>query len=515
MPSDGVRRRLHPASVIFHLAREVKSFGLPLLVLIFGGGSNDGAWRFLNIALLIPAVISVGVAVTTYFRFTYEYGEDELIIRSGMFFKNERHIPYTRIQNIDATQNVAHRVLGVYAVTLETGGGAEAEGTLSVLPAAALTEMRRRVVEERTAPAAPQPEVDAPVAPAVPPPATVLLHMSLRDLMMCGLVRGRGLLLLAAIVGAVFDFGLDSRFDEEVAATAENPKKRGPLVRAIGSFFEGVSFNALQLLVGGVVLVTLIVVMRVLSMIYTVQKLFDFTLALQSRELRMTYGSLTRVRATIPVRRIQTLTVQEGPLHRLFGVSSVRADTAGGEANKTAATGREWLAPIIKRADVAGFVRTLMPEVDLESAVWEPPHPRALRRAHVKPLVYAVLASALLVWPLRAWAILPAALFITMAVLHARLSIKHMGHALAGDIFMFKSGWLWRHITVAPVRKVQAVGILESPFDRRHGMAGLRVDTAGAAGSPHRLNVRFLARDRAGELSAALAGSVAQSPLSW
>src|SRR5687768_7021755 len=133
--------------------------------------------------------------------------------------------------------------------------------------------------------------------------------------------------------------------------------------------------------------------LRVLSMIYTMQKLYGFTLAMAGGELRISYGLLTRVSATIPVRRIQTLTVREGPLHRLFGVCSVRADTAGGEAQTPAATGREWLAPIIERREVAAFLRRLMPEAELDAVAWEPPHPRALRRALVRPLLYVAAVS--------------------------------------------------------------------------------------------------------------------------
>jgi putative membrane protein len=215
------------------------------------------------------------------------------------------------------------------------------------------------------------------------------------------------------------------------------------------------------------------------------------------------------------VRRIQTLTVREGPLHRLFGVCSVRADTAGGEANVKVAGSREWLAPIIARAEAARFIRKLMPEAEVEAVAWQPAHPRALRRALVKPLVFAGLLSLALAWNLGAAAIPAAVILMAAAVVHARRRIKHMGHALASDVFLFKSGAFWRHVTVAPLRKVQAVSLHESPFDRRHGMARLNVDTAGAAGSPHRLDVPYLDRDGARTLSTAIAGSAAQSPLSW
>ena len=509
MAFDTAPRRLHPASILFNLARDLKAFAVPALLVAFGARGTGSSSFFWALAMAVPAAIGVGLAVFRYLSFVYIYEEDELVVRSGVFFKRERHIPYSRIQNIDATQNVAHRLLSVYHVALETGSGAEAEATMSVLPGSALAEMRQRVFEGRHAAAAAERPADIP-AP-IEPAQEVLIRMGLRDLALCGLVRGRGLLLLGAIVGVLFDFGLD----DAITDSAENPQSRGPIVRALRSLFQGVRFDPLQLLVAGAVFAALVLMLRLFSMIYTMQRLYGFTLTLAGGELRMTYGSLTRIGATIPVRRIQTLTMREGPLHRLFGVCSVRADTAGGEANVKVAGSREWLAPIITKEEAARFIRRLMPEAEVEAVAWRPAHPRALRRALVKPLVYAGLISLVLAWNLGIWAAPAAAILLAAAVIHARRRVRHMGHALAGDVFLFKSGAFWRHVTVAPLRKVQAVAVRESPFDRRHRMARLHVDTAGAAGSPHRLNVPYLDRDSAGTLATAIAGSAAQSPLSW
>ncbi|MEX2272161.1 MAG: PH domain-containing protein [Vicinamibacterales bacterium] len=511
MPSEPSARRLHPASIFFNLLREVKTFALPGLLILFGSRDRDAMFTIVSAAL--AGTIVLAIAIVRYFSFTYTYQDDELVVRSGLFFKRERHIPYSRIQNIDATQNVVHALFGVYTVALETGGGAEAEATLSVLPADALAEMRRRVFDER------REAIEAPAdgeAPAVPAPAQdVLLRLSVRDLALCGLVRGRGLLLLGAIASVLFDIVPDRRIDDAVEETAKNPESRGRFVEALRGAADGLSFDIAQLLAAVVLLIVLVGILRVFSMLYTMQRLYGFTLVLAGGELRMAYGSLTRVRATIPVRRIQTLTVREGPLHRLFGVCSVRADTAGGEANPETAGSREWLAPILDKAQLAGFLRTLMPEVDIETVTWQPAHPRALRRALVKPLVLTAIASIALAGYAGAWAIAPAMLLAFASVAHARRHVKHLGHALEDNLFMFKSGVFWRHATLAPVRKVQAVSVRETPFDRRHGMAGLTVDTAGADGAPHRLAVPYLARDRAGSLSASIAGSAAQSSLSW
>ena len=140
MPSE---ERLHPVSILFSFGRSLKAFAVPGLVgLVIAArrpGPNMDGWMML---FLIPAAVA---AVVRYLSFRLRYEGTELVIRSGLFFRNERHIPFARIQNLDAGQNVFPRLLRVIVVRIETGAGAEPEATISVLPASALAEMRRRV----------------------------------------------------------------------------------------------------------------------------------------------------------------------------------------------------------------------------------------------------------------------------------------------------------------------------------------------------------------------------------
>jgi putative membrane protein len=499
MPSepDGARR-LHPASILFGLAGYARAFAVPALLLFFGAGSRDDSWRLWGMALAIPAALA---SVARYLSFTYAYGDDELIVRSGIIFRKERHIPYNRIQNIDAAQNVLQRLLGVYNVTLDTGGGGDAEAALNVLPGSALTEMRRRAFREQPAGVVTRPEAE---------PVTVLLRLGLRDLALCGFIRGRGLLVLGAIVGAAFEFGLDDAFFERQATDASTRERAG-------AFLVALSFDVVQVAAALALFAVLVLLLRVASMIYTMQRLYDFSLTLARGELRMTYGLLTRVKATIPLRRIQTVTLRDGPLHRWFGVTSLRADTAGGGPGpeETASPQQPYLAPVVAASAVPSLLEILLPGLAIAGVEWERPHGRAVRRAFARQTVLPLGLAAALAWFAAAWAVPVLAGGLALALVYAHRQVRHMGHAISGGYFLYKSGWIWRHVTAAPLAKVQSVACRESPIDRRHGMAQLIVDTAGAAGAPHRLHVPWLDRGYAVALAAALADRAARSSLRW
>ena len=155
MPSE---QRLHWASLFFDVTKHVKQFALPaVLVVIFGASQSSGGpggmfgrlpagWEVWLLLLFVPATIA---SIIRYLTFRLRYDDRELVIRTGLIFRNERHIPFSRIQNVDATQNVFHRLLGVAEVRVETGGGKEEEARLSVLPHAAFLEMREHVFGRR------------------------------------------------------------------------------------------------------------------------------------------------------------------------------------------------------------------------------------------------------------------------------------------------------------------------------------------------------------------------------
>jgi putative membrane protein len=90
-----------------------------------------------------------------------------------------------------------------------------------------------------------------------------------------------------------------------------------------------------------------------------------------------------------------------------------------------------------------------------------------------------------------------------------------MGWAITDDAVAFKSGWLWRSTTIARVGKIQAVTQVETPFDRRSGMARVHIDTAGASERSHRVHIPYLARDAARDLHQRLAAQAAGTAFRW
>src|SRR5687767_694795 len=217
-------RRLHPFSILFAFLAQVKAFVVPgLLVLV--GASSRGAdwWQPWMMLLIIPTALGAAVR---YLSYRYRYEENEIVIRSGILFRKERHIPYARIQNIDAVQRPLHRLLNVVEVRVETGAGQTPEATMSVLPLTAFREMRERVFagrgEARTAP------------DAEPATGKRILELSVRDLLLFGFIENRGAVVIATAFGVLWEFGVFERGFELILGEQAAASGRGVVRDLVG-----------------------------------------------------------------------------------------------------------------------------------------------------------------------------------------------------------------------------------------------------------------------------------------
>lgn len=128
------RHMLHPLYIIYIIFQIIQSF-LPLIILLI---IRDTKWLKLSpLTIAIGAVLVVFALAMSYMewkRFGYWLQEDRIIIRKGIFFRDEKTIYYSRIHSVNVQQKLIHRLLGLAQVAIETpGGGKKGDGSLPAL----------------------------------------------------------------------------------------------------------------------------------------------------------------------------------------------------------------------------------------------------------------------------------------------------------------------------------------------------------------------------------------------
>lgn len=486
--------RLHPMSWLFILLRQLKSFALPLVILLFTGRGeqNPGDLWGLGAAGLLAVF-----AVWQYFTYRYGFLEHALVIRSGILQRNLRLIPFDRVQNVTLHQSLLHRLVGVAEVKLESAGGmGQAEAQMQVLrldQAHALEAMVRG--HHADAAGRPAAGADADDATGAAREGVLWLHLPTSELVRLGLISNRGMLVVAA--GFAYLSQTGDTLMREVGNGVERVGREG-LAMAEAWHLGPPAYAALGLLL----LVALMAAVRVLSVALAILQFHDFRLYAGERELRVERGLLSRLRSHLPKRRIQAYALRESLLHRWFGRRSLRVDRAALEAENESQSLRD-LVPVATPEGMDGILAGLLPAGGWPPREWHPLHPRAWWRKFA-PLGLAVLAGTGLLVAFEGLPGLWALGLLPLAWLRARVWARYSGWALDGGLVAFRQGWLDRHWRFAEVRKLHAIQVRQSPFDRRHGMASLHLDTAGASPLSPALAIPYLDADDAVRLAARL-----------
>ena len=475
MPSE---RRLHPAAIVFGAGKHVKSLAVPLVLAVIGAGRGSDVWTYVLVAVLGVVVL---YGLLHYATFRYVLGDGELVVRSGIVVRSERHVPYARIHNVDVSQHVVHRMFGVVEVRIQTGGGTEPEVVLRAVRASEVEDVRARVRGQ---------------VPATAPEQRDVIALSVRELVLAGLVELRGIALFAAGLGAVWELALS-----RVSGGRELVRDVLGWVRVSGSL------DAARL---SAAIAALVVLIATLSVAWAIVRFYDFRVRLDGDSVQLSYGLVTRITTAIRLRRIQSLTIAEGPLHRMLGRVAVDVASAGGVGGE-AATQRARLAPILPVTAVPQLLHDVVPDLRLDELAWQPLAPGAGRRVFKRSVLLALPVAAPSAFVLSWWSLAVfVALIALAAAAHARAYTRHARWALDDAAVAFRHGWLWRRTTVVRRGKVQVVSLDESPFDRRHAMARVGVDTASIS-----IAIPYLPHAIAAQLQVKLAATAARTEFRW
>jgi putative membrane protein len=475
-PADG-EERLHPSTLLFAAGGVARQMVVPALV---GGVGLGGGWtdRAFAIGLLIVAVTSLLGAAARYARFRYRLAGDGLVVRSGVLARSHRVIPLGRVQNVELRQSALHRVFGVAELRVETaGGGGEPEAVLSVLGEDEARALRAEVLIRRraAAPAAePEPGAQADAPPAVT--GRTLVRLTRTDLLLAGATANEAGVIAAGLWGV---FQLADEASLPVFEQLGDPLDW--IARVVGT--GSVPFVVAAVVLGFV----FVFVGWAFSMAGALVRYYGFTLARDGGELRKRYGLLTVREASVPLERVQALRVKESLLRRALGLATVKIETAGGPPGEGVQDEAEAFVPILYRADLARLVRGIFDDLDLDRVGLRPVDPRSRRRALLRyalllgvPALVFAGAAVRFGEPALLLALLPVA---PLPWLLARWQYLHRGYALVPGYVVARAGVVNRVTWIIPEHKLQTVHVTETPFQRRHGLASVVVDTA-AGGRP-------------------------------
>jgi putative membrane protein len=438
--------KLAKASIPYRALRDI---GTLIAVFLFSGELSMQTLEPVFVifaALGFVAIVSASLA-WEYFvwrRYDYFFEEDSLKITHGVFRRKERDIPYRRIQNVNIKKNIVQRVLAIAKVDFETAGGSGTEASLKYVKKEEAKNIQKKVKEFKRGTEEEELEDDEK--------REKLFELSSRDLIAYSFLSVN----VRSIAIALTAFGLFSGLGAGLA--------------------EGISFA--PVLVFSVIALTVLTGFWIFNAASNYLQYYDFKLWREKDTLEYERGLLNRSEGSIPVEKVQGVSIEENFLKRQIDYATMKIETAG-LSNEQQVKSDEVAVPLAKRDTVINFAQRLEPfeSLDIESIP-----PRARRRYIGR---YSITLGLLLsggflldsfVTPFN-YGLLMAILPVTFIAAHLKWINK--GYQLQEDHFISMNGFWSRRTAVTPYYRVQNLIQTETIFQRRWNLSSLTLDTAG------------------------------------
>ncbi len=419
---------------------------------LFGAQADDPTEGHLRIAALgIVVVIAVAILLgwISWRAARYRLGTSTLELKSGVVFRQHRQVRYDRIQAVEINRPVLARLAGLSAVKVEAAGGLESNINLAYLAtghalairADLLARARAREVPGQVMPpqqwpaAGPEPQ---PAGGSGPGPGRLGIPTGADDLipgarMVAAIPAGRvwaatgfsgaTLFLIPAIPLLLYAF-----IDRSLGVLPW----LGPMVIGLA----GQQFGRLT-------------------------SWMNFRVLATDDALLVRHG-LTELRsATIPLRRVQAVQVQQPALWRFFGWWRVEVNVAG--TLRTKEKEQTALIPIGTREEVLRVLAAMGPSWSLPEVV------EGMEAPGLSPNFVPSPPSARWLDP---------------------LSWRRTGYAVTPAALITRGGWLGRHTQLVPHARVQSLQLSQGPLERRLGLGNVDVHSTTGPVSP---GVRHLA----------------------
>lgn len=286
-------KKLHPLTLITDAYNRLVSFVIPILFFAFSSSRLEGLGLILPILFFTIFGLVYLVDVLKFIRTSYWIDNNRFVVKSGLFIQKEKDVQISRIQSIDYSENLIHRVFNVTKIEIKTPGKGIALDALSKENALKLANQLHYLKEtqregfSQSAEEMSGNQIDLQKGFSLQEAGVTkaVYAMSLFDILKMNLMGGSVLKGLIVLVGAVNVF-------EELISDA--------LFDQAGTIISQTSVLS-QLIIVGLLFIILYVVGSVISII----KNFDYKVELTKNHLTIEKGLLEVKSQTVALANIQ------------------------------------------------------------------------------------------------------------------------------------------------------------------------------------------------------------------
>lgn len=471
---------------VFEVQKKLRAFW-PIFIVIFAQK------EFLPLSIPIPLVIGIIIllmlvhAILFYLNFYFYIDGNQFILKKGYIRKKVLSIPLERIQSVNTKQNLLQQLLNVYSFEIDTAGSVGKELKIYSLSGSYTEHLTQFLQSHKEKANEGKSESFTNTNEEVE-----ILKLSFSDLLRVGISQNHlrtGLIIFvfgSQIVGQIQDL-----FKEETDAYSDS--------------FQNIMSNSGILFYTGLVVFALVVSILA-TLILTVIKYYDFKLVKHQQSYRITAGLFNKRKVLLPFSKIQQLNWETGPIKRMFGIFKISFKQA---VSKQTQQKQVVDAPGCLNQHIE-IIRNEIFKGDLpDNSEKIYSHRRYFNLLWFqRGLLPAVLPAALYIYePL--W-LIAGGLWLILSGLYCWMMVRKRYFQFNKSQLIVGKGAINTVWQQAESFKTQSVDFRQSFFQKRRGLASLRVNNASG-----QIDIPYIPEDMAKKLMNYLLYHVETSNKKW
>lgn len=286
---------------------------LPLLLVFFFKSENLSKWLVLLGIVALFVIVAI-VAYLKFINFTFFIDDenDEFIIQAGIINKTKTTIQLDKIQQVNISQSLIQRLIGVYALDVDTAGSDNKEGNIKAISHELALALKAKLLEnkahnkitETIASHATEQEVQQ---------TEPFLRIHFLSLIKVGItsnyVKTIGLLLtfFFTIMENLENIGKDDVIDDKVEQFMTQ--------HAVWYFFL-------------IIIIGLFTVVFIINIVRTIVKYFNYTITKQKGSLLLSFGLISTKSTIVKPEKVQVVSVSQNYFQKKLNVLEVRIKQA-------------------------------------------------------------------------------------------------------------------------------------------------------------------------------------------
>lgn len=293
-----------------HYAR---AFWPVLLIWVFKFDQFSKLWLVAGILLLLLVVGTIAYLRYRNFTFHLDYENDEFIISEGIFNKSKTAIQLDKIQQVNINQSLLQKIIGVYALDVNTAGSSHKEAEIKAISHPLALELKARLLDNsrrtKHTTTLPHTGIAMDAAETIP-----FVTISLLSLVKVGItsnyIRSFSLLLL-------FFFTLSDNIHKITGENVfhnENIENYFDQNRMIQVFLIGVSF--------------LFLIVLAINLVRIIFKYYDYKINRQKGSLLLSFGLLNTKSTIIKPEKVQIVSISRNYFQKKMNILQLKIKQA-------------------------------------------------------------------------------------------------------------------------------------------------------------------------------------------